>query len=45
MREVDKTVYATQAKMRELVRRERRVELALEGLRWFDVCRGRLVKR
>ena len=28
--------------MRELVRRERRVELALEGLRWFDVCRWKI---
>lgn len=36
---VDRTVYATQAKLRELVRRERRVELAMEGLRWFDVQR------
>lgn len=42
MCEVDKTVYITQAKMRELVRRERRVELALEGLRWFDVCRWKI---
>ena len=28
--------------MRELVRRERRVELALEGLRWFDICRWKI---
>ncbi|WP_109700303.1 RagB/SusD family nutrient uptake outer membrane protein [Chitinophaga deserti] len=36
---VDRGVYAGQVKMRELVRRERRVELALEGLRWYDVKR------
>lgn len=36
---VDRTVYATQAKLRELVRRERRVELAFEGLRYFDIKR------
>lgn len=28
--------------MRELVRRERRVELAMEGLRWFDICRWKI---
>lgn len=42
IREVDKTTYAGQPEMRELVRRERRVELALEGLRWFDICRWRI---
>jgi hypothetical protein len=36
---VDETVYNTQETMRTLVRRERRVELAMEGLRWFDVQR------
>jgi starch-binding outer membrane protein, SusD/RagB family len=36
---VDQTVYNNQTKLRELVRRERRVELAMEGLRWFDICR------
>lgn len=39
---VDRTIYNTQAKLRELVRRERRVELALEGLRWFDICRWKI---
>jgi hypothetical protein len=29
----------TQASLRDLVRRERRVELAGEGLRWFDIVR------
>lgn len=42
--EVDRTVYNNQAKMRELVRRERRVELAMEGLRWFDICRWRIAE-
>lgn len=39
---VDQTVYNNQTKLRELVRRERRVELALEGLRWFDICRWKI---
>lgn len=39
---VDKAKYNNQAKLRELVRRERRVELALEGLRWFDICRWKI---
>ncbi len=39
---VDKAIYNNQSKMRELVRRERRVELALEGLRWFDICRWKI---
>ena len=36
---VDRAVYNSQTKLRELVRRERRVELAMEGLRWFDIQR------
>ena len=39
---VDKTVYNSQPTLRELVRRERRVELALEGLRWFDIQRWQI---
>jgi hypothetical protein len=39
---VDRTEYSTQTKLRELVRRERRVELAMEGLRWYDVQRWRI---
>ncbi len=39
---VDQTKYSTQAQMRELVRRERRVELALEGLRWYDIQRWKI---
>lgn len=42
MPEVDRAVYTNQEKMRELLRRERRVELAMEGLRWFDICRWRI---
>ncbi|MFT3705312.1 MAG: RagB/SusD family nutrient uptake outer membrane protein [Agriterribacter sp.] len=39
---VDQAKYATQAQLRELVRRERRVELALEGLRWYDIQRWKI---
>ncbi len=42
MPDVDRAIYNTQAKLRELIRRERRVELAMEGIRWFDVCRWRI---
>lgn len=42
MPEIDRSVYSGQTKMRELLRRERRVELALEGVRWFDICRWRI---
>lgn len=36
---VDRTKYATQDKLRELIRRERRVEFAYEGLRRYDIQR------
>jgi hypothetical protein len=36
---VNQSAYNTQTTLRELIRRERRVELALEGLRWFDIQR------
>jgi starch-binding outer membrane protein, SusD/RagB family len=39
---VDKTKYSTQQQMRELVRRERRVELAMEGLRFYDIQRWQI---
>jgi len=39
MPKVNRSTYNDQTSMRELVRRERRVELALEGLRWFDITR------
>lgn len=39
---VDRLVYSNQIKLRELIRRERRVELALEGLRWYDIQRWKI---
>lgn len=39
---VDRTKYNTQEKLRELVRRERRVELAFEGHRLFDIRRWKI---
>jgi hypothetical protein len=39
---VDISKYNTQTTLRELIRRERRVELALEGLRWFDIQRWKI---
>src|SRR5690606_12023229 len=42
MPDVDQSVYNNQAALRTLVRRERRVELALEGLRWFDIQRWKI---
>jgi hypothetical protein len=44
MPDVDKTKYASQAKLRELVRRERRVEFAYEGLRRMDIIRWGIAK-
>lgn len=42
MPEVDEAKYNTQAKLRELVRRERRVELAYEGHRYIDIKRWKI---
>lgn len=39
MPNVNVAVYNTQSKLRELVRRERRVELAFEGVRYYDIRR------
>lgn len=39
---VNKTVYNSQEMLRELVRRERRVELAFEGHRIFDIRRWKI---
>lgn len=39
MPDVDQSKYNSQAMLRELIRRERRVELAFEGLRYFDIKR------
>lgn len=36
---VDEAKYASQDKLRELIRRERRVEFAMEGLRRYDIIR------
>ncbi|GAB6009777.1 RagB/SusD family nutrient uptake outer membrane protein [Dysgonomonas reticulitermitis] len=36
---MDKAIYNTQEKVRELYRRERRVELAFEGVRYWDIRR------
>ena len=35
---------ATQAEMRQLIRRERRVELAMEGKRYFDLLRWKIAE-
>ncbi len=42
MPNVDKKKYSTQEKLRELVRRERRVELAFEGHRLYDIRRWKI---
>lgn len=39
MPDVDQQKYATQDKLRELIRRERRVEFAYEGMRRYDLLR------
>ncbi|MEN7549565.1 RagB/SusD family nutrient uptake outer membrane protein [Rapidithrix thailandica] len=39
MPDVDQATYSGQASLRQLIRRERRVELAMEGFRWFDIVR------
>lgn len=39
---VDQTVYNNQTTMRNLVRRERRIEFAFEGLRWYDIKRWQI---
>ncbi len=39
MPNVNTAEYNTQAKLRELVRRERRIELAFEGVRYYDIRR------
>jgi hypothetical protein len=39
---VDQAKYNDQASLRTLLRRERRVELAVEGLRWFDIQRWQI---
>jgi hypothetical protein len=39
---VDQSKYNDQSSLRTLLRRERRVELAVEGLRWFDIQRWKI---
>ena len=39
---VDQSVYSNQTTLRALVRNERRVELAFEGLRFFDIQRWKI---
>lgn len=39
---VDQSRYNDQNSLRTLLRRERRVELAVEGLRWFDIQRWQI---
>lgn len=39
MPNVNVAIYNSQAKLRELVRRERRIELAFEGVRYYDIRR------
>ncbi len=41
---VDRAKYNTQEKLRNLIRNERRVELALEGFRYFDIIRWRIAE-
>jgi hypothetical protein len=42
MPSVDQSVYNNQTSLRTLIRRERRVEFAMEGLRWFDIQRWKI---
>ena len=44
MPDVDESKYNTQASLRELVRRERRIELAFEGHRLIDIRRWRIAE-
>lgn len=44
MPKVDRAKYATKERLRELVRRERRVEFAFEGLRRADIIRWDIAK-
>jgi hypothetical protein len=39
---IDQTVYNSQAALREGIRHERRIELAMEGLRYFDLKRWKV---
>jgi len=39
---VNQAVYNDQASLRKLIRRERRVEFGMEGLRWYDIQRWQI---
>ncbi|WP_158267166.1 RagB/SusD family nutrient uptake outer membrane protein [Chitinophaga niastensis] len=39
---VNQALYNNQTSLRKLVRRERRVEFGMEGLRWYDIQRWRI---
>lgn len=41
---VDRNKYANQATLREFIRNERRIELAGEGLRYFDIIRWQIAE-
>lgn len=41
---VDRARYSTQETLREFIRNERRIELAGEGLRYFDIIRWRIAE-
>lgn len=41
---VDASIMSSQTKMRQLIRRERSVELALEGFRWYDIRRWKIAE-
>ncbi len=42
--EVDLAIQSDQQKMKQLIRRERSVELALEGFRWYDIRRWKIAE-
>ncbi len=43
-RDYPEILAAPQSELRDIVRKERRVELALEGLRWYDIRRWRMAE-
>ena len=45
MPKVNRTQYATRETLRELIRNERRVELAGEGLRYYDILRWKTAEK
>ncbi|WP_373511702.1 RagB/SusD family nutrient uptake outer membrane protein [Persicitalea sp.] len=45
MPKVDRTRYGTQATLRDFIRNERRVELAAEGLRYYDILRWKIAEK